>query len=76
VDALRKRIEIQKGYQMGREEDDLHDHYVEFFTEALDWVLEQIDALECAEKKAAHDGELTEAQEVIREHIQCATCED
>jgi len=36
---------------MSREGEDIHDHYTEFYCEALEWVMDQIKQLECAEEK-------------------------
>lgn len=49
--ALKLRIERQQGFQMGREGEEIHDHYTDFYCEALEWVMEQIKQLECAEEK-------------------------
>ncbi len=66
-DALRFRIQKQIGHQTQRDEDDLHELYPEFYCEALDWVLEQIDNLECAELKSIP---------AMPDNLVCDTCED
>lgn len=69
ANALRLRIEAQKGFQLSRDEDDLHDHFTEFFCEGLEWVLEQIEQLECAEHKAEEVPEMPDG-------LSCDTCDD
>ena len=50
-ETLKTRIEKQIGWQLERDSEELHDYYVEFFTEGLQWVLDIIAELECAEEK-------------------------
>lgn len=49
--ALKTRIKRQIGHQLSRTEEDIHDNYVDFFVEGLEWVMHIIEELECAEEK-------------------------
>lgn len=71
AEALRTRIKAQIGYQLSRDQDELHDHYTEFVVEGLEWVLKTVDELECAEKKGlAGKTDLPPETEALRQVVE------
>ena len=75
LEALKTRIEIQKGYQLGRE-DDAAELWVDAYCEALDWVLHVAEELICAEERREKEGELPPEKQYTLDHIACESCED
>lgn len=63
--TLKERIELQVGFQMSRDQDQLLDHYTEVYTEALEWVLAVIKEMECADDKVATDDGLEPATRAL-----------
>lgn len=66
--TLKERIALQVGFQLSRDQEPLLDHYVEAYVEALEWVLQVIKEMECAEEKDAEDDGLEPATRALMDN--------